>query len=107
MAEEIRTYPEKFALRLPKGMLARLDTAAKENNRSKNQEIVARLEASFRDAPSLDGPIDLVAVVQETLDDHEKRLAKLEARSELEDAPSESTLELQTMQLRNMLKKEE
>jgi hypothetical protein len=38
-----------FKLRLPPELRAQVDTAAFENNRSVNSEIVARLEQSFRD----------------------------------------------------------
>lgn len=38
---------DKFMLRLPDGMRERIAEAAKENNRSMNSEIVARLERSF------------------------------------------------------------
>jgi predicted DNA-binding protein len=38
---------EKFNLRLPDGMRERIADAAKENGRSMNSEIIARLEASF------------------------------------------------------------
>jgi len=48
MAEENRELKEKFALRLPEGMLTKLKIAAEENRRSMNAEIIARLEASFQ-----------------------------------------------------------
>lgn len=38
---------DKFMVRMPAGMRERIADVAKENNRSMNAEIVARLEASF------------------------------------------------------------
>ena len=53
------TYPseqaDKYLLRLPDGMRERLKDAAKENNRSMNAEIVARLEQSFLTKVQADG----------------------------------------------------
>lgn len=37
-----------FGVRMPANLKERIQTAAKSNNRSMNQEIVARLEATFR-----------------------------------------------------------
>ena len=46
-----RPYPsqvqDRFMLRLPDGMRGQIASAAKQNNRSMNAEIVRRLEASF------------------------------------------------------------
>ena len=39
---------DKFIVRLPDGMRDRIGIAARENKRTMNAEIVARLEASFR-----------------------------------------------------------
>ncbi|QDI82365.1 Arc family DNA-binding protein [Methylorubrum populi] len=38
---------DKFMLRMPEGMRDRLKTAAEENNRSMNAEIIARLQVSL------------------------------------------------------------
>lgn len=38
---------DKFMLRFPEGMRARIREAAEANGRSMNSEIIARLEASF------------------------------------------------------------
>ncbi|WP_188072771.1 Arc family DNA-binding protein [Sphingobium jiangsuense] len=39
---------DKFIVRLPDGMRARIDEASKVSKRTMNAEIVARLEASFK-----------------------------------------------------------
>ena len=44
---ENRTLSDKFMLRLPDGMRARIKAAAKAANRSMNAEIVAALEEKF------------------------------------------------------------
>lgn len=59
MARENRTLPEKFALRLPEGWLAKLEAAGKENHRSVNSEVIARLETSFRGSAAASAPDDL------------------------------------------------
>lgn len=41
---------KKFVLRLPEGMRDRIASAAKENGRSMNAEIVTRIEISFLDS---------------------------------------------------------
>lgn len=53
MAEQrVPQNADKYIVRFPDGMRARIAEAAKANNRSMNSEIVSRLEASFDDAPS-------------------------------------------------------
>ncbi|WP_295460800.1 Arc family DNA-binding protein [uncultured Pseudomonas sp.] len=42
------TETESFQLRLPMGMRARIDAAAKDAHRSMNSEIVDRLERTFQ-----------------------------------------------------------
>lgn len=53
------SYPseqaDKYLLRLPEGMREQLKDAAKQNNRSMNAEIVARLEQSFLAKVHADG----------------------------------------------------
>lgn len=43
---------DKYIVRFPDGMRDRIAEAAKQNNRSMNAEVVARLQASFTDTPS-------------------------------------------------------
>lgn len=43
---------DKYIVRLPDGMRDRIAEAAKQNNRSMNAEVVARLQASFDATPS-------------------------------------------------------
>lgn len=40
-------FKDRYMLRLPDGMRDRIKSAAEENSRSMNSEIIARLEASF------------------------------------------------------------
>ena len=47
MAKPPSDLADKFMLRMPDGMRDRLKAAAKENGRSMNAEIIARLERSF------------------------------------------------------------
>lgn len=47
MTDEPKRLTDKFALRLPEGMLAQLSKIAGDNKRSTNAEIIARLEFSF------------------------------------------------------------
>ncbi|CDZ55497.1 Arc family DNA-binding protein [Neorhizobium galegae] len=47
MADEPKRLTDKFALRLPDGMLAQLAKIADSNKRSTNAEIIARLEWSL------------------------------------------------------------
>lgn len=49
MSETNRRLMDKFALRLPDGLRDKLAERARENNRSTNAEIVARLERSIAD----------------------------------------------------------
>jgi plasmid stability protein len=70
--EDRKPYPSeaapRFMVRLPDDMRERLKVAAKESNRTMNAEIVARLEASFREPAATGG--EALA----------KRLAKIESR---------------------------
>lgn len=47
---------DKFMLRLPDGMRDRIADAAKDNKRSMNAEIVARLEETFNSLRGLEDP---------------------------------------------------
>jgi hypothetical protein len=99
---------KQFLTRFPDGMRERIKAEADANKRTMNDEIIARLERSFaQDAErgAASGPIDLVQVVKDTLEDHERRLATLEGRLTAEDAPleAESLLDVQTAQLRKRL----
>lgn len=46
--EQNRTWTDRYMLRMPDGMRDKIKGAAEANNRSMNQEIIARLEATFR-----------------------------------------------------------
>lgn len=54
-ADRIPQAADKYIVRFPDGMRDRIAEAAKQNNRSMNAEVVARLQASFDPAPSADG----------------------------------------------------
>ena len=45
--------PDKFVVRLPQGMRDRIADVAKQHHRSMNSEIIARLEHSLLDLPTL------------------------------------------------------
>lgn len=64
---------EIMIMRLPDGMLGELKEAAKENNRSLNAEIIARLE-DYQDSQSNSDRLD---EVRETLIKHDVKLDKL------------------------------
>lgn len=49
-------HEDKFMVRMPEGMRDRIQEAAKDNNRSMNAEVVARLDASFSSAQLLNKP---------------------------------------------------
>lgn len=53
--DRIPQAAEKYIVRFPDGMRDRIAEAAKQNNRSMNAEVVARLQASFDPALSADG----------------------------------------------------
>lgn len=56
---------DKYIVRFPEGMRSRIAEQAKNNGRSMNAEIVARLEKSFMDEP-LD-PVSLSGIQKEIL----------------------------------------
>jgi hypothetical protein len=56
---------DKFMLRLPDGMRERIAEFARQNGRSMNAEIVARLEGSFNED---DGARELVGIVGKLVD---------------------------------------
>ena len=64
---------DQYIVRFPDGMRGQLKKAAKENNRSLNAEIIARLEV-FTDSPSNSDRLD---EIMETLIKHDERLDKL------------------------------
>ena len=64
---------DQVKLRLPDGMRDQLKEAAKENNRSLNAEIIARLEA-YTDSPSNSNRLD---EIMETLIKYDEKLDKL------------------------------
>jgi hypothetical protein len=45
---------ERFIVRLPDGMRDRIARAAKDNNRSMNQELVSLLEAHYPEPPTME-----------------------------------------------------
>ena len=55
---------DKFMLRLPDGMREQIAVVAKENNRSMNAEVVARLQGSFEPNIAALSWIDLVKILQ-------------------------------------------
>jgi hypothetical protein len=68
-----RTAPQ-FVVRLPDEVFRdQIAEAAKTNNRSMNAEIVARLQASFESAPSVDG-----TVAQELADSRAQTITAME-----------------------------
>ncbi|WP_425557718.1 Arc family DNA-binding protein [Herbaspirillum huttiense] len=58
-------HADKYILRFPDGMRDRIATAAKENGRSMNSEIIARLQHSFK-ATSLYESIGVIALEHST-----------------------------------------
>ncbi|MCL5042492.1 MAG: Arc family DNA-binding protein [Gammaproteobacteria bacterium] len=68
---------DKFVVRLPHGMRDRIADVAKQHHRSMNSEIIARLEHSLDDLPSLpEGPTrhSLNALSADGLSGHEQEL---------------------------------
>lgn len=61
---------DKFILRLPDGMRSEIAAEAKANGRSMNAEIVARIEASKRQAQSAIPWQDLIAMLQKEATEH-------------------------------------
>jgi hypothetical protein len=72
-----------FALRMQPGLKAALEVAARDNGRSLNAEILARLERSLDDDDSFGNTlIELAGAVkgsERSLDDHENRIERLES----------------------------
>lgn len=58
-----KPYPseiqDRYIVRFPEGMRDRIAAIAKENGRSMNAEIIARIERSFSDEPLRAGALDL------------------------------------------------
>lgn len=89
MTDENRRFTDKFALRLPDGLRDVLAAKAKENNRSTNAEIVARLERSIQEETEHpQGGLAFVKTVrQAAAKTDSNRLAEIESRlSELENS---------------------
>ncbi|MGU3496325.1 Arc family DNA-binding protein [Xanthobacteraceae bacterium A53D] len=76
MAEEtpVREH-EKFILRMPEGMRDRIAREAKNNGRSMNAELIARIEKTFEDDTAFSKLLDRVDEIES---DFEKRLQELE-----------------------------
>ena len=64
---------DQYIVRFPDGMRGQLKKAAKENNRSLNAEIIARLE-DYNDSQSNSNSLD---EIRETLIKHDEKLDKL------------------------------
>ena len=64
---------DRFMVRLPDGMRAKIRDAAKAHNRNMNGEIIARLEASFAEAEGGD-----LAAISASAGDLEQRVSALE-----------------------------
>lgn len=63
------TFTEKFVLRLPQGMRAKIHQAANYGRRSMNKEMVARLEHSLANFETVSGEIsELVPINKNVLD---------------------------------------
>lgn len=60
---------DKFVVRLPEGMRDRIADVAKQHHRSMNSEIIARLEHSLVDLPSLPEQLSRQSLDQQHLDD--------------------------------------
>lgn len=73
------TEPLFFRLRLPEDLKAKIESAAAANNRSMNAEVLARLERSFG--------------LDETFEELEHRLERLETQVEENDAAIDKRLD--------------
>lgn len=60
---------DKFVVRLPEGMRDRIAEVAKQHHRSMNSEIIARLEHSLVDLPSLPEQLSRQSLDAQHLDD--------------------------------------
>ena len=80
--KQVTRESDKFMLRLPDGMRDKIAEAAKNNGRSMNAELVARLQESFMDLPRMTEAIDrelgtlqtVVTVYKATSADFQKEL---------------------------------
>ena len=80
--KQVTRESDKFMLRLPDGMRDKIAEAAKNNGRSMNAELVARLQESFMDLPRMTEAIDrelgtlqtVVTVFKATSADFQKEL---------------------------------
>lgn len=85
-----KPYPseqaDRFIIRMPDGLRDRIAQVAKENNRSMNAEIIARLEASFGDAPASQwAPVS--EVTQRMVDEIVRRLEASDAIQQRKSRP--------------------
>lgn len=79
MADERKTQPgDKYIVRFPDGMRDQIAEAAKNNNRSMNAEIVARLQQSFetRDTDIAQDTVGAMLKSLKTTIAHAEMLAK-------------------------------
>lgn len=78
---------DQYIVRFPDGMRDQLKQAAKENNRSLNAEIIARLEA-YNDSQSNSNSLD---ELRETLNKHGEKLDMLGRMCEVINANTKRT----------------
>ncbi|QNQ62525.1 Arc family DNA-binding protein [Brucella sp. 6810] len=84
---------DQYMLRFPDGMRERLKTLAKDNNRTLNAEIIARLEASFSSSARPQSK-DVDPLVREMADELMRRLEERD-RKRIEDRIKSRDTELQ------------
>lgn len=90
---------QKFIVRLPEGMRARIKAAADRNSRSMNAEIVATLAERYPSPPSLDallaeavGMKNLLALANVCETDRPALVAKINRHLQIVDLPMRLTL---------------
>lgn len=79
--ETARQEVEKFVVRLPQGMRARIADVARANHRSMNSEIITRLEDSLNGAVAVEQPSALptapgLRVIERASDREQQLLAR-------------------------------
>ncbi|HGY9633463.1 Arc family DNA-binding protein [Pseudomonas alloputida] len=70
---------DKFVIRLPDGMRAKIADIAKDHHRSMNSEIIARLELSIEQDEHGDLTVRTLAQVTRRCEELERELAELKA----------------------------